>query len=129
MGNISPTMQLVLWIIIWLIVGYLIAKIAFLIKIKKHRQWAVKKSTSVILWQVSEKVAPLLPDFPYNYKDLTFLGKWVDYIVFDGLSHKQLNQIIFLEIKTGRSNLNANERMIRDCIAAGRVSYEILRIK
>lgn len=128
MENISPTIQLVLWVIVWLIIGYLVAKVFFLLKLRKHRKWAVKKSTSVILGQVSEKVAPLLPDFPYDYKDLTFLGKGVDYIVFDGLSHKQLDQIVFLEIKTGRSNLNANERMIRDCINAGRVSYEILRI-
>ncbi|MBP6085945.1 hypothetical protein KA478_01915 [Patescibacteria group bacterium] len=24
---------------------------------------------------VSEKIAPLLPNFPYDYKDLVFLGK------------------------------------------------------
>ena len=97
-------------------------------KIRKHRKNAVARSSSVILGQVAEKIAPLLPDFPYNYKDLTFLGKGIDYIVFNWLSHKDVQEIVFIEIKTGKSSLNANEKMIKKCIDAGRVRYEIIRL-
>jgi len=71
-----------------------------LVKIKGQRQNAVDRSRSVVLGHVNEKIAPLLPNFPYYYKDLVFLGKGIDYLVFDGLSHGDLKQIVFLEIKT-----------------------------
>lgn len=114
----TTTIYLIIGIIIGISIGYLFAKMAFLIKVKKHRKHAVKQSSSVILGQVNEKIAPLLPNFPYHYKDLTFVGKGIDYIVFDGLAEKSIKQVVFLEIKSGKSQLNANERMIRDAINA-----------
>lgn len=114
-------------IIIWCIIGYLIAKIYFLVKIKGHRQNAVQRSRSVVLWNVHEKIAPMLPNFPYQYKDLVFLGKWIDYLVFDWLSEGNLREIIFLEIKSWVSQLNKNETMIKNCIQDKRFSYKIRR--
>lgn len=118
---------LIIWIILGLIIGYLIARIYFYVKIKNQRQDAVKRSRNVVLWNVNEKIAPLLPDFPYHYKDLVFLWKWIDYIVFDWLSHGNLQKIIFLEIKTNSSTLNKNESMIKNCIDQKRVEYNIYR--
>lgn len=119
---------LILWIIIGIIFGYFVAKIYFLWKIKKQRKDAVTRSRNVVLGHVNEKIAPLLPNFPYNYKDLMFIGKWVDYIVFDGLSRGNLQEIIFLEIKTNSSTLNKNETMVKNCINQKQVSYEILKM-
>lgn len=119
---------LILWIIIGIVFGYLIAKIYFFWKIKKQRKDAVTRSRNVVLGHVNEKIAPLLPNFPYNYKDLMFLGKWVDYIVFDGLSRGNLQKVIFLEIKTNSSTLNKNETMVKNCINQKQVSYEILKM-
>ncbi len=118
---------IIVWVIIWLIVGYLVAKIYFMLKIKGQRSDAVTRSRNVVLGHVNEKIAPLLPNFPYFYKDLVFLWKGVDYLVLDGLSKGNLNKIVFLEIKTGTSTLNRNEQMVRDCINQKRVSYEIWR--
>ncbi len=124
-------METKIWIIIgvigWAIWGFLIAKIYFLLSVKKHRQNAVDRSRSVVLWNVHEKIAPLLPNFPYHYKDLVFLGKWIDYLVFDGLSEWNLKEIIFLEIKSWVSQLNKNETMIKNCIQDQRISYRIRR--
>lgn len=64
----------------------LILTIYFFLKISKIRKQSIKQSRSVILGEVSEKILPILPDFPYQSKDLVFLGKGVDYVVFDGLS-------------------------------------------
>ncbi len=111
-----------------IIIGYLIAKIYFFIKVKKQRQDAVNRSRNVVMGHVNEKIAPLLPNFPYHYKDLTFLGKGIDYIVFDGLSHGNLQKIVFLEIKSGTSTLNRNETMIKQCIEKGNIEYEIFRL-
>ena len=81
------------------------------------------------MWQVNEKIAPILPGFPYNYKDLVFIGKWIDYVVFDWLSTGNLKQVVFLEIKSGNSLLNKNEIMIKDCLDRKKVYYEVLRMK
>ncbi len=89
----------------------------------------MKKSKDVTLWYVHEKLAPILPNFPYNYKDLTFLGKWVDYVVFDWLSEWNLKQVVFLEIKSWWSRMNQNEKTIKKIIDLRRVKHEVMRIK
>lgn len=121
----KQVLRLALWIIIWISLWYLISKIYFFLKIKNQRKDAVDRSRSVVLWYVNEKIAPLLPDFPYNYKDLAFLWKWVDYIVFDWLSQWNLKKIVFLEIKSGKSTLNNNERMIKNCVESKHIFYKI----
>lgn len=118
---------IIIWVIIGSIIGYLIAKVFFFIKIKKQRQDAVKRSRNVVLWHVNERIAPLLPDFPYHYKDLVYLWKGIDYLVFDWLSHWNLKKIVFLEIKANTSTLNKNESMIKKCIEQKRIEYSIYR--
>jgi predicted Holliday junction resolvase-like endonuclease len=43
--------------------------------VKSIRSDAIKRSQSVILGNVYEKVLPFLPDFPYAPKDMVFIGK------------------------------------------------------
>ena len=84
--SMNPTLWLIMvWILIWVLFGYLVAKLYFMGKLKKQRSNAVSRSRNVVLGYVHEKIAPLLPNFPYSYKDLVFLGKWVDYLVLDWL--------------------------------------------
>ncbi|HRU50127.1 MAG TPA: Holliday junction resolvase-like protein [Candidatus Absconditabacterales bacterium] len=127
MKEIQPI--IIIGIIIGLVIGYLIAKLYFEIKVRGQRKNAVERSKNVLIGQVNEKIAPILPGFPYNYKDLVFIGKGIDYLVFDGLSKGNLREIIFLEIKSGNSGLNRNETMIKKCIENGKIAYDILRIK
>ena len=70
---------------IGLLVGFLFAKLFFYGHIKQQRAAAVKQSKATTFGYVSESLAPLAPTFPYHIKDLMFLGKGVDYLVFDGL--------------------------------------------
>lgn len=122
-------MRTEIWIglgfLIWGIIWYLLSKIFFLIKTKDNRQKAVQKSRSILLGNIHEQIVPLLPEFPYQYKDLVFLGKGVDYIIFNWLSRWELKEIIFLEIKTWWSQLNKNENMIKTCIQNKNISYKI----
>ena len=120
---------ILIWIVIWTILWYLIARLLFGIQNRWQRKNAIERSKHVIMWQVNEKIAPILPWFPYNYKDLVFIGKWIDYIVFDWLSTGYLKQIVFLEIKSGNSNLNKNELMIQECLNRRKVYYDVLRMR
>ncbi|MDD2516021.1 MAG: Holliday junction resolvase-like protein [Candidatus Gracilibacteria bacterium] len=120
--------QIVLICLVVFAIGFLLGKFLKLKEIAKNRKEAVKKSREVILGDVYEKISPLLENFPYSYKDLVFLGKGVDYIVFDGLSSGNLSEIVFLEIKTGKSTLNKNERDIRNVVNAKKIRYEEFRM-
>lgn len=115
-------------LIVWLFIGYLLSKIHFRIVLKKLRNESVQKSKSVIIWQVKEQIAPLLPQFNYNIKDITFIWKWIDYVIFDWLSDWFINNVVFLEVKTWKSQLNKNEKIIKEAIDKKKVKYEILHI-
>ena len=95
---------------------------------KRVRQDAIDRSRSVIIGKVTEHLTPWLPDFPYNPKDARFLGSPVDMIIFDGCDEDNLQEIVFLEIKTNSSTLSARQRQIRDAVRAGKVVWRELRI-
>jgi predicted Holliday junction resolvase-like endonuclease len=93
-----------------------------------EREDAIKKSRAVNRGLVAEQLAPHMAGFKYNPKDCSFLGRPCDYIVFDGLDAGMLKSIVFLEVKTGESQMNARERQVRDAVQDARVSYEIYRL-
>ena len=82
-----------------------------------------KKSSEVRLGQIGEHFAPLLKDFPYDSKNVRFLGSPIDFVIFD----LDNNRIIFMEFKTGNSKETAKQRQVRDIIKAGNVTYEVMR--
>ena len=108
------------WFIVWRILRYK--------EIKKQRTNSIKQSKSVILGWVYEKILPFLPKFPYKPKDMVFVWKGTDYIIFDWLSEWRLKKIVFMEVKTGRSRLNKNEQQIRNVILEKKVDYIEYRI-
>jgi predicted Holliday junction resolvase-like endonuclease len=92
------------------------------------REDAVQRSLAVTAGKVHEQLTPYLPAFPYNPKDVRFLGSPIDLVVFDGLAEGQLQRIVFLEVKTGGSSLTGRERQVRDTIEAGEVEWAELRV-
>jgi len=126
--EIKEIVILIFWLLFWIIIWIFIWKIIKHKILKDERALSIKKSKSVILWEVYEKVLPFLPNFPYSPRDMTFLWKWVDYIIFDWLNNWNLEKIIFLEVKSGSSKLNHNEKMIRDVIISNKVEYREYRV-
>jgi predicted Holliday junction resolvase-like endonuclease len=89
---------------------------------------AVNRSLAVTAGKVHEQLIPYLPSFPYNPKDVRFLGSPVDLVVFDGLAEGQVQRIIFVEVKTGSSSLTVRERSVRDVIRSREVEWAELRV-
>lgn len=89
----------------------------------------IKRSKSVITGQQAEQVAPFLPEFPYNPSDARFLGSPIDFVVFDGLSKGKLEEIVIVEVKTGKSGLTTRERAIKKAVREGRVSFKEIRLR
>ena len=92
------------------------------------RKDATKKSRAVLGGQFSEQLAPYLPNFPYVPTEVRFIGKPIDFLVFKGMDNKHIEEVVFVEVKSGKSQLSTHERKLRDAIQAKRVSWEEYRI-
>jgi len=83
-----------------------------------------KKQSEVRLGQVSEHFAPLLKDFPYDSKNVRFLGSPIDFVVFEFEQEK----IVFIEFKTGNSKESSRQRTVRKIIESGNVEYKLMTV-
>jgi len=92
------------------------------------REDAVQRSQAVTAGKVHEQLLPYLPDFPFNPKDVRFLGSPTDLVVFDGLADGHVERVVFLEVKTGGAGLTARERSVRDAIQAREVEWLEVRV-
>ena len=98
---------------------------------KEIRKDALARSRRVMRGQATEHLAPHMIN-GLNPKDYRFMGNPIDYVVFDGASAitdgeaDQLNEIIFLEIKTGSSKKSKIERRIKKCIEEKKVSFRLV---
>ena len=85
---------------------------------------AIKRSSAVNLGKITEHFIPFMSKFPYNPKDVRFIGSPIDLIVFDGHSDKK-DQItlVIVEVKTGNSKLSSPQQRIKEAVIAGRVHW------
>ena len=97
-------------------------------KLPEIRQEAAAKSRSVLRGLFSEQLAPYLPDFPYSPTEVRFIGKPVDFIVFEGMDEKNIKHVRFVEVKSGSSALTQQEKNLRNAIDAKKVSFEEYRM-
>jgi predicted Holliday junction resolvase-like endonuclease len=81
-----------------------------------------QQSKSVRLGLISENVLPFHEDFKYNVKDLVPMFRPIDYIVFTE------DEIVFLEIKVGTSQLSPKQKRIKSLIELGKVRFEEHRV-
>lgn len=100
---------------------------------RKHREWelalpehrkdAIAQSRAVLSGQFSEQLSPFLPDFPFSPTECRFIGKPLDFIVFKGADKKQIDEVVFVEVKSGKSTLSKQEKNLKDTIKNKRVSW------
>jgi len=96
---------------------------------ERIRKDAASRSKAVVKGKFTEQLVPWLPGFQYNPSDARFLGSPVDFIIFDGMSEGALREIVFAEVKTGKSTLNQRERDISRVINEKKVSFQIIKIE
>jgi len=89
----------------------------------KKKVTSQKKSSEVRLGHIAETLAPFLDQFEFDPEACTFLGKPIDYISFGE------EEITFIEVKSGNSQLNQNQRRVRDLVKDKKVSWKEIRIK
>ena len=96
--------------------------------IKEAREDSAKRSRAVLGGQFSEQLAPYFPDFPYSPTEARFIGKPIDFLVFEGMDEKEISEVVFVEVKSGKSTLSSQERNLKDAIKNKKVRWEEYRI-
>lgn len=116
-------------LLIGFLLGFLIQGLRFSRKLKQERKDAIKRSRSVLGGQFYEQISPLLPNFPCNPGDCHFLGKPIDFVAFKGSAKgEEIQEILFIEVKTGSSQLSTREKSIKELIQQGKIRYIEYRI-
>jgi predicted Holliday junction resolvase-like endonuclease len=126
-----PPDALTLLLLLLLLIIVVLAYLLFSLKLREARirQDALRRSQSAVAGKATEHLAPLFPDFDFDPRDARFLGSPIDFIVFDGLSEGEIQEIVFVEIKTGPSAaLTTRERRVRDAVDGRRVRFLEVRI-
>lgn len=105
---------------------------------RKEKQWleelpnykkeAISKSRAILGGQFSENLAPYLPNFPFLPTECRFIGKPIDFIVFKGMDEKNIDEIVFVEVKSGNSKLSSSEKKLKEAINKKRVRFEEYRV-
>jgi predicted Holliday junction resolvase-like endonuclease len=120
-------------ILVWLLVAALLfvaTKIAFILGRRESQRVALKYQRPILAGKISEQIAPFFPDFPEDLKfsEARFIGKPVDFIIFKGIDDDNINELVFVEVKSGKSQLTARERSLKDVIQAKKVSWYEYRV-
>lgn len=92
---------------------------------------SIKRQRSILKGQATEQLAPYI-NSNYNPKDYKFIGDPIDYVIFDGMSEinskeDEITNIIFMDIKTGKSQLNRVQRAVKKAIEDGRFEFQVYR--
>jgi predicted Holliday junction resolvase-like endonuclease len=86
-----------------------------------------KISHAVRTADMIENIVPLLPNLPYNTKDMHHLAKPLDYLYFD-YNAENGAAIVFIEVKTAKAKETPRQKALLKAIKEGRVHYDLLQI-
>lgn len=127
-----PLIVLVALILMVAFIFFLIGKAVMKVRMTEDeaviRKDAITRSRAVLTGQISEQLAPYLPDFPYKPTEVRFIGKPIDFLVFEGMDEKSISKVTFVEVKSGKSSLSSVERSLKEAIKNKNVSWEEYRI-
>lgn len=93
-----------------------------------ERKNAARRSRSSLGGQVLEKISPHLPDFPYDPTELRYIGSPIDFVVFRGLNSDSVEEVIFLEVKSGKSRVTPRERSVQAAIESKNVRWDVYTV-
>ena len=116
-------------IILYLLWKIIQLKFAHRAAINDARKDTGNRQRSIIKGQISEVLAPWSIESVNSVKELNFLGSPIDFVGFKGLDDEGDIGIKFIEVKSGKSRLNKNQRRIRDAVIAKRIEWVEVRVK
>jgi predicted Holliday junction resolvase-like endonuclease len=100
------------------------------INLKEARKHAISQSKAVHKGNAFENLTPfMIKDISPG--DFRHMGDPIDFVVFRGYEDlrgnraTEVEEVMLLDVKTGKSTLSTPQRRIRDAVVAGRISFGI----
>jgi Endonuclease related to archaeal Holliday junction resolvase len=93
-------------------IGRLVGEKTATDKFPEAKKAAVRRSRSVLGGIFAEQLAPYLPNFPFSPTEAKFIGAPIDFLVFKGMDVQHVEEVIFVEVKSGSARLNHNEHSL-----------------
>jgi predicted Holliday junction resolvase-like endonuclease len=109
-------------------IGRLVGEKTTADKFPDAKKAAVRRSRSVLGGMFAEQLAPYLPNFPFSPTEAKFIGAPIDFLVFKGMDEQRIEEVIFVEVKSGAAHLNHNEHSLKDAIDNKRVRWHEYRV-
>jgi predicted Holliday junction resolvase-like endonuclease len=109
-------------------IGKIIGETRATDKFPEAKKAAVQRSRSVLSGMFAEQLAPYLPNFPFSPTEAKFIGAPIDFLVFKGMDAQHIEEIIFVEVKSGSARLNHNEHSLKAAIDNKRVRWHEYRV-
>ena len=97
--------------------------------LKNVRIDSTNRQRGILKGQISELIAPWLLKSVDSVKELNFLGNPIDFIGFKGLDGDGEVDIKLIEVKTGKSRLNKNQKRVKEAVESNRVSWVEVKIE
>ena len=98
-------------------------------ELKNVRKDSTNRQRGILKGQISELIAPWLLKSVDSVKELNFLGNPIDFIGFKGLDGDGEVDIKLIEVKTGKSRLNKNQKRVKEAVESSRVSWVEVKIE
>ena len=92
------------------------------------RKDAAFKSSSVSWGMTIENFVPFMEDFPVPPETAIFMGKPIDFVSFTDTEDPKKAAVHIIEVKSGKSQLQKQQRNIREAIKEGRVHWHEVRV-
>jgi len=115
-------------VILYLLLNIFKMKLGHKAAIKDARKDTANRQRSTLKGDISEIIAPWSMDCVNSVKELRFIGSPIDFVGFKGMDGDEAIDIIFVEVKSGKSRLNRNQRRIKDAVTSKRLEWVEVRI-
>ena len=76
----------------------------------------LRRSRQTLGGKFAEQLAPYFTEFNYDPTEARFLGSPIDFVVFPGIATNDPQAIVFVEVKSGKSQLDRGQRMLRKIV-------------
>lgn len=135
--NMNETIVVIVLAMIFIIFAYILGRSTgkrFMFEVmtdvmEKEKKKSLNQSRAVIKGQIYEQFAPFNNQFPVNPSECSFLGKPIDFVCFKGLDNREIEEIIFIDIKTGNSQLSKMQKSLKKAVDEKRVRFETINMK
>lgn len=76
----------------------------------------LRRSRQTLGGRFAEQLAPYFDEFNYDPTEARFLGSPIDFVVFPGIATGEPRGIVFVEVKSGKAQLDSGQRKLRDIV-------------